>query len=83
VEIRVYLNDQFIGYKTLLKQVESPDDITSYLERNNVSGFTADAKDDHYKISVADDEVAHDIRHHLTAYLNTHTTGVTGDQPGF
>ncbi|GMA60104.1 hypothetical protein NZD89_11030 [Alicyclobacillus fastidiosus] len=79
----VYLNNQFVGHKTLLRQVESPDDIGSYLERCNIGQFTTDVDGDHYKISATQDSVARQIRTHLNAYLDTHTTGVTSDQPGF
>ncbi|MFB5189901.1 hypothetical protein [Alicyclobacillus fastidiosus] len=79
----VYLNDQFVGHKTLLKQVQSPDEIGSYLNRCNIEQFTTDVEGDHYKISATHDSIAREIRTHLNAYLDTHTTGVTSDQPGF
>ncbi|MFD1675326.1 hypothetical protein [Alicyclobacillus fodiniaquatilis] len=83
----VYVNQQYVGHKTLLKQAESADDIKAFLERANIDGFTTELngfQDElHYKITADDDNTVRAIRNQLTTYLDTHATGVTGDQPGF
>lgn len=82
-QVDVYLNNEFVGHKTLLNQVELPDDIGDYLSRCTNGSFTTDVEGDHYKIYADDEALTHEIRTHLTSYLDTHRTGITSDRPGF
>jgi hypothetical protein len=80
----VYVNNLFVGHKTLLKQVESIDDVVrSYLARNVDKGFQISTDGNHCKITAQDLQSEHEIRTQLSVYLDTHSTGTTGDQPGF
>ncbi|WAH36456.1 hypothetical protein [Alicyclobacillus dauci] len=68
----VYVNDEFVGHKKLLKQAESIDDVGNFLHRENFKGFTTEYDENHlhYKIYVDNDSTARAIRGQLTNYLS-------------
>lgn len=64
----VYLNNDYVGKKTLLDQGERLSDIDSYLKTQGVNDFTSKQDGDYYLISSGNEEGR--IRDVLNIYLN-------------
>lgn len=68
-QYEVFVNDDFVGHKTLIGQTEKMDDVSSYLHRCDFNGFEANLEGDHYNISVEDEDLAEQIKGQLEVYL--------------
>ncbi|WP_062356706.1 hypothetical protein [Bacillus kwashiorkori] len=51
----LYVNGDFVGYKTLLNQADDVTDIDSFLKQQGITSFTTELSGDHYLIETADD----------------------------
>ncbi|MDZ5472759.1 hypothetical protein SM124_13585 [Bacillus sp. 31A1R] len=53
----LYVNNEFVGYKTLLNQSDNLKDVNDFLQRQGFQQFTSDLEGDHYNISTESDLV--------------------------
>lgn len=53
----VYVNDDFVGHKTLLNQSEDIIDVNDFLQTQGLSQFSASLKGDRYKINAEGENV--------------------------
>ncbi|MBT2692877.1 hypothetical protein J7E32_07670 [Bacillus sp. ISL-55] len=64
----VYVNDDFVGQKSLKSQGENLSDIDDFLRQQGISDFTASLDGDHYKIRT--DGYNAEIAGALNVYFN-------------
>jgi hypothetical protein len=67
-DYEVFVNDQFVGHKTLKNQGESLSDIDDFLRYQGLNDFTCSLDGDHYNIISS--EQSNDITDALTVYFN-------------
>lgn len=65
----VYVNEDFVGKKTLVTQVEDIEDLSSHLQDQGFSNFSTDLEGDHYTLKVDDGGEAKRMKQHLEVYL--------------
>ncbi|MBB6454489.1 hypothetical protein HNQ94_002971 [Salirhabdus euzebyi] len=68
-QYNVYVNDEYVGNKTLVTQNEHVDDIKNYLEKQGVTNISAELDGDHYKISIENGEQQR-VEEILSTYLS-------------
>jgi hypothetical protein len=61
----IYLNSDFIGYKTLLNASEHLSDVDDFLKSQGINDFETQLDGDHYMVSANNDEKIRDV---LTTY---------------
>jgi hypothetical protein len=66
---RVYVNNDYVGSKTLYSTVESIEDVGKYLSNQGFHNFTSDLNGDQYVIHSNGNET-HDLKETLNVYLN-------------
>ncbi|MBT2643948.1 hypothetical protein J7I80_17020 [Bacillus sp. ISL-41] len=64
----IYVNDDFVGQKSLKNQGEHLSDIDDFLKQQGITDFTASLDGDHYKIHT--DGLNSEIRDALKVYFN-------------
>jgi len=64
----IYVNDDFVGQKSLKNQGEHLSDIDDFLKQQGITDFTASQDGDHYKIQT--DGLNEEIREALQVYFN-------------
>ncbi|WP_102263847.1 hypothetical protein [Mesobacillus jeotgali] len=67
-QYEVFVNDDFIGQKSLKNQGENLSDIDDFLKQQGISDFTASLDGDHYKIKT--DGSNEEITGALKVYFN-------------
>lgn len=65
----VYVNGDFIGFKTLLTQNETVSDVNDFLHEQGFRAFKGNEDGDHYEIEALDSE--EQIKQALQVYLQT------------
>jgi len=65
----VYVNEEYIGKKTLLTQTEKPSDIDTYLKDRGFHNFNSNIAGDHITINSAYED-SDNIKRNLQMYLN-------------
>lgn len=65
----LYVNNELIGHKTLLNQVDSLKDVDDFIIRQGIKEFSSELEGDHYNIQ-ANHDVAIQIRDILNVYCN-------------
>lgn len=66
---RVFVNNDYVGSKTLYSPVESIDDVSKFLNNQGFTNFTSNLNGDQYVIHSSGNE-AHDLKETLHVYLN-------------
>jgi hypothetical protein len=66
-QYEVYVNENFVGYKTLKNQGEDLTDIDDFLRNQKLNDFSSSVEGDHYKIQ--SNEQANDITNALSVYF--------------
>jgi hypothetical protein len=61
----IYVNNDFVGYKTLYYASDSLGDVDDFLKTQGVRNFTTELDGDHYKIKAAE---SHQIKEILEVY---------------
>lgn len=57
----IYVNDDFVGYKTLLNRNDDLQDVDDFLHQQGVQNFKTLQDGDHYKIETLDAKRARDV----------------------
>lgn len=65
----VYVNDRFVGHKTLETQGEKLSDVDHFLQDQGIHDFTSSLDGDHYMIQTNDEDGEH-IAETLAVYFN-------------
>ncbi|SKA84438.1 hypothetical protein SAMN05428976_106168 [Clostridium sp. USBA 49] len=65
----VYVNNDYVGRKTLIAESESVDDIKNHLKSEGFQDFNTNLKGNHLIITSNSDE-AYNIKKNLNVYLN-------------
>lgn len=63
----VYVNEEYIGKKTLLTEAEEIDDVANYLKKQGLTQISTNLNGDHYVIKTEEGERVKQI---IEAYLN-------------
>lgn len=67
-QYEVYVNENFVGHKTLKTQGENITDIDSFLRNQGINTFSTSLDGDHYNIQTSDN--ANKIMDALTVYFH-------------
>ncbi|MFD2443605.1 hypothetical protein ACFSO7_06335 [Bacillus sp. CGMCC 1.16607] len=57
----IYVNDDFIGFKTLSNVTDTLDDVDDFLNSQGINGFQSHLDGDHYKIISYDTDRIKDV----------------------
>jgi hypothetical protein len=68
-QYEVYVNDDFVGHKTLKTQGEKLSDVDHFLQNQGFNGFSSSLNGDHYLIQT-NAEDTEDLKNALTVYFN-------------
>lgn len=63
----IYVNDEFVGYKTLLNQSDSIEDVDDFLKQQGTKEFTGQLDGNHYYIQTND---ANNVKDVLRVYCH-------------
>ncbi|WP_078553625.1 hypothetical protein [Bacillus alkalicellulosilyticus] len=64
----IYVNEEYIGKKTLLTQNEKVDDVLDFINRQGIKGVTAELQGDHFIIHPSENETEH-VKDAISTYL--------------
>lgn len=67
-EYKVYVNDDFVGHKTLIAQTENVEDLDHYLKTQGFRNFHSKTMGNVYKIDCVEDDSRH-MKEVLSVYL--------------
>lgn len=57
----IYVNDDFVGYKTLFNASDSLADVDDFLKTQGVQNFSTELDGDHYKIKASESDQIKEI----------------------